>query len=91
MNWENYQIWGTMSNIKQLGSVDEDWCDSESDDNDSSCSEDEEDPEDKFHYIITENDELGPEIPRIIKLKDPLPKEKIKTSGSETLQAKKRH
>ena len=38
-------------------------------------TDDEQDPEDKFHHIITEKDKLGPEIPRFIKLKDPLPKE----------------
>jgi hypothetical protein len=47
--------------------------DSESDYDDS--SDDEEDPENKFHYIITENDEPKIELPNFIKLKDPLPKE----------------
>ena len=36
---------------------------------------DQEDPNDKFHYIITSSDERGKEIPNFIKLKDPPPKE----------------
>ena len=36
---------------------------------------DDEDPNEKFHYIITENDKPGIVIPDIIKLKNPLPKE----------------
>ena len=37
--------------------------------------DDSEDPNLKFHYIITENDSLGPEIPKFTKLKTTLPKE----------------
>ena len=36
---------------------------------------DSEDPEYKFHFIITEDDELGDEIPPIFKLKETLPRE----------------
>ena len=64
---------GKMSSFKQPVPEDEKEIESEYDDSD--YSEDEEDPEAKFHYIITEDDELGLEIPRFIKLKDPLPKE----------------
>ena len=42
------------------------------------ASTDEEDQNEKFHYIITEHDERRSdrrEIPQVIKLKDPLPKE----------------
>ena len=34
-----------------------------------------EDPNKKFHYIITEKDGLGEEIPQYTKLKNPMPKE----------------
>ena len=47
---------------------------SQSDDDDDFI-DDEVALEKKFHYIITEDDELGYEIPNYIKLKDPLPKE----------------
>ena len=46
--------------------------DSDSEEDDSS---DDEDPYEKFHFIITEADEPGKEIPKYFKLKDPLPKE----------------
>ena len=48
--------------------------DSESDDDDENVTEDE-DPNVKFNYIITEADDRGEEIPNTIKLKDPFPKE----------------
>ena len=37
--------------------------------------DDSEDPNAKFHYIITEEDTLGPEIPKFTKLKSTLPNE----------------
>ena len=64
---------GRMSNLKEVGQEEEEGREAEN--YGSDFSEDEEDPEDKFHFIITEDDELGPEIPRIVKLKDPFPKE----------------
>ena len=60
-------------NSKGVDPEEEEQFNSESDYDDS--SDDEEDPENKFHYIITEKDELEMEIPNFIKLKDPLPKE----------------
>jgi hypothetical protein len=46
-------------------------------DNDESdeFDDEDEDPNIKFHYIITERDGLGEEIPQYTKLKHPLPKE----------------
>ena len=46
------------------------------DDNESDEFDDEdEDPNIKFHYIITERDSLAEEIPQYTKLMNPLPKE----------------
>ena len=66
---------GKMINLKESEPEEEEHRGLEIDGNDS--ADDEQDPEDKFHYIITEHDELGPEIPKFIKLKDPLPKENL--------------
>ena len=51
------------------------------DDGDGEVSEfydnDWEDPEKKFHYIITEQNEYGDEIPKVTKLKEVLSHERI--------------
>ena len=58
---------------KHNGGLDEETYgdDSESDEFD----DEDEDPNAKFHYIITEHDGLGEEIPQYTKLMNPLPKE----------------
>ena len=59
-------------NVEDTGQDEEN--DEESLDYDDDFTE-ELDPEEKFHYIITEMDELGEEIPNFMKLKNPFPKE----------------
>ena len=47
----------------------------EDDSEEDEHGDDTEDPNNKFHYIITENDSLGPEIPKFTKLKTTLHRE----------------
>ena len=54
---------------------DKDTCEHESEEDDIDYSDDEEDPYNKFHFIITEDDEKGEEIPQYFKLKETLPNE----------------
>ena len=52
---------------KETGPDEEEFeCDSDNDD--YGQDDDKEDPYNKFHYIITEEDELGEEIPQVFKL-----------------------
>ena len=47
----------------------------DSDDETEDHDDNKEDPYKKFHFIITEDDELGEEIPQVFKLKETYPRE----------------
>ena len=61
-------------NLTDIGpDIEED--ENQSDDEEDCHDDDIEDPYSKFHFIITEDDELGEEIPKFFKLKETLPRE----------------
>ena len=64
---------GKMSETYNVG-LDADNYEDESEEEQSDLDDDE-DPNKKFHYIITESDEYGEEIPKFTKLKSTVPKE----------------
>jgi hypothetical protein len=73
--WKNDKIWwenGRHRN-KNNGGLDEETY--EDHDESDEFDDEDEDPNIKFHYIITERDGLGEEIPQYTKLMNPLPKE----------------
>ena len=56
--------------------IDEEYYEHNEDNEDSEKLDNEgEDPNTKFHYIITEHDRLGEEIPHYTKLREQMPKE----------------
>ena len=58
---------------EEKGGIDEE--NYEQNENGDDLFDQEEDPNLKFHFIITEHDELGEEIPQYTKLKNPMPRE----------------
>ena len=63
----------TDDDSNEKGGIDEESYEGD-EDNDELNNEDE-DPNLKFHYIITEQEGFGEEIPQYTKLKNPLPRE----------------
>ena len=60
--------------LKETG-PDEEEFEYDSDNEDDDHDNDKEDPYKKFHFIITEDDELGAEIPQAFKLRETFPRE----------------
>ena len=64
---------GKSADIENANNIDEEYYE---DSNDiEEFNDEDEDPNKKFHYIITEHDGYGEEIPHFTKLKDPMPRE----------------